>query len=471
MAFMKRAVRRQKAFKADVVLLELDTPGGNLLDAEAMSRDLTGLAPTPTVCFIRPMAMSAGVYLTISCDRVYMSPTGTVGASTPYRADAQGMSINLPEDLKKKNYRALEGVYRALAQKKGYDAGLVDATVDPDAEPVLVAIDGEKMILTASALSERREKMLAEAGGDAVSRQSAVEGRIKVLKPFKKGPLVLTAEEAAEVGFAHGIVNDREALLNALGLVDPVVEVMSPNWSEVVFGFLSSPVISGLLLAAGLIGLYIELKTPGFGVPGILGIVCIGLLIFSHFLVGLADYTDLIILGVGILLLGIELFVTPGFGLLGTAGIILIVVGIFLSGQSFGLPKQERFDQWEAFKVNLMVVSLSLIAFLASAIVLAKLLPGIPFLNRLVLKTAGPGSGEELVGSAGTTKTDVSVGAVGEALSMLRPAGRARFGDKVLDVMTQGEFIEMGRAIEVLETKGNRILVRAIREAGEESPE
>ena len=469
MAFLKRALRRQAEFKADLVLLELDTPGGRSDYMEAMGKDLMGLSPTAaTVCYIDPYAFSAGVYLSISCDRIYMSPTGTIGAWTPYVIDrATGMPANLPEDVKKKEYSGTAGIFRAVAQKKGYSTELVDAMGDPNADVLEAKIDGKATILTEHELEQRRKAMLEEMKGDEVTKQQEVDKRIERVKEFRKGPLVLTTAEAVTSGLVRGVVADRGALFKELGLTAPVVLEMEENWSEVVFGFLSSPMVSGILFTIGLIAIYMEFHSPGFGVAGVVGILCIGLVLFSNYLVGLADYTDLLIFGLGALLLAVELFVTPGFGVLGILGLFLMVVGIFLGRQLFVLPAPGRIDEIEVFKVNLVVMAISLITFFVSAIILAKLLPGIPVLNRLVLKSTGPGSAEEMVGSAGMDAKVIEVGSVGESLSLLRPSGRARFGDKILDVMTRGEFIEPGQAIEVLETKGNRILVRAARKGDE----
>ena len=159
---------------------------------------------------------------------------------------------------------------------------LIDAMGDPNADVLKVRIDDETFIMTEAQLEQRRERMMAEMEGDSITRRTEVEKRIEVEKRFTKGPLVMTSDEANLSGLISAVVNSREALLADLELTDAVIEVMEYTWSETVFGFLASAAVRSILLTIGLIGIWIELRTPGFGVPGMVGILCIALLLFSN---------------------------------------------------------------------------------------------------------------------------------------------------------------------------------------------
>ena len=469
-AYVGRAVRYAGSVKPDLVLLELNTPGGLVNYMEEIGKQIRSLDPISTVCFVDDEAFSAGVYLAISCDRIYMRPGATIGATTPWVPGPGGLPAELPEDVKKKEYSALKAMFRAVAQQKGYPGALIEGMIDPSVVVQQVEIDGTKTILTKEEVENRRQAMERELKGSAAERREESDRRVVVLSTIQegKGPIALTGTEAKQYGLADGVVGSRSELLSQLRIEHPRIEQVQHSWSETVFGWLAGPIISGILLTVGLMALYVEFKTPGFGVPGITGIVCIALVLFSQYFVGLADYTDILIFVIGVILLATELFVLPGHGILGIMGLILMVVALFLSRQPFVIPDPGNPWDVDLFQVNFIVMGASLVALFIFAVALARYLPGMPLLGRLVLRAAGPGTPEELVGSAGTAKHDVEVGAVGVSLSELRPSGRAQFGSKIFDVMTRGEFLGPGERIEALETGGNRIVVRAAKSGGTE---
>ena len=209
-----------------------------------------------------------------------------------------------------------------------------------------------------------------------------------------------------------------------------------------------------MLLALG--GLYLEVQTPGFGMPGIVGVISLALLLGSHFILGLTDVMDVVLIAAGASLLAIELLVLPGFGLAGAAGIVLLGAGLYLSLVDFTIPTFswhfERLGE-AAYSMGLAFVLLTILMILSW-----RFLPQSPFFRRLVLEeTQAPSRGY-----IATAPSDTLIGLHGVAVSMLRPAGRGRFDGKTLQIVTRGEFIDAGTPVMIVETEGNRFVVESV---------
>ena len=206
----------------------------------------------------------------------------------------------------------------------------------------------------------------------------------------------------------------------------------------------------------GLAGLYIEIKSPGFGVPGLLGILCLGVLFSNQYLMGLADHTELMIIVLGFILLTLEVFVVPGFGLTGIGGIVCIAIGMTLAFQSFTLPSPELPWQKQLFIRNFtMILSSSLAAIIGSLLFMRYVIP------RLGSVTDGPYLQTSLSNSHADsleTKT-VKIGDRGISSTILRPAGKMRYGKYIIDVVTQGGYIAQETQVKVIAIDGNRVIV------------
>ena len=225
-----------------------------------------------------------------------------------------------------------------------------------------------------------------------------------------------------------------------------------PTWAEAILRFLTHPVVSSLLMTIGILGIIVELRTPGFGVPGAVGIGCLALFFWGHWLVRLVGWEELLLVGAGVILLAIELFVTPGFGATGVLGITALVGGLALSLVGAGAT-------WAVIITALGRVAVSLLLAIAAALALLRFLPRLPFGRRLVLET-------ELAareGFASAPETDRAwLGKRGTAVSRLRPAGIADIEGERVDVVSDGDFIDAGDPITVVRVDGNRIVVRRL---------
>jgi membrane-bound serine protease (ClpP class) len=228
------------------------------------------------------------------------------------------------------------------------------------------------------------------------------------------------------------------------------VRRVTPNWAERLVRFLTQPVLSSLLMSVGILGILVELRTPGFGIPGALGVASLGLFFWGHWLVRLAGWEELILVAVGLALVAIEMFVVPGFGLAGLVGIASLVGGLGLSLLGSGATAS-------ALLAALGRVALSLLLAVAGGALLLRLLPRLPVGRRLVLSAALERAARPLPDSAVARDW---LGQRGTALSPLRPAGIVDVGGERLDVVSEGEFIERGAPVVVTRAEGNRLVVR-----------
>jgi membrane-bound serine protease (ClpP class) len=200
-----------------------------------------------------------------------------------------------------------------------------------------------------------------------------------------------------------------------------------------------------------MMGIIVEIQTPGFGVPGALGLAGLALFLWGHWLVQLAGWEEVLLIGTGLLLLIAEVFVIPGFGIAGALGIVALLWGLGLSLIGAGAT-------WTVMGSALGQVTAALLVAVLLASAMVRMVPRLPFGRDLVLETGLSAEG----GYASAPETDRRrLGQRGIADSTLRPAGIARFDHERVDVVTEGEFIEPGTAVEVIRIDGNRIVVRS----------
>jgi membrane-bound serine protease (ClpP class) len=404
--YIERSVAEATAAGAVMLVLDMDTPGGRVDAAERISDALSD-ADIPVYTLVNRRAFSAGALIALSTDRIFMRPGSVIGAATP----VDGTGEKAPEKI----VSAMRSEMRALAEAAGVDPEVAAAMVDEDVE-IEGVIDSGKL-------------------------------------------LTLTTEEAVEIGYAIEIA-DLAALLDELGHSEAPVVTVNANWAEGVVRFFSNPVVAPFLLTLGFLGLITEIKTPAFGLAGAAGLLSLSLFFGSHMIVGLAGLEDIIIFGVGLVLIGVEVVLIPGFGIFGLLGGIGVMGGLYMSMLG-GLPTSPDFTQAG------LVLSTTVILIAVSAWVMIRTLPrssrlaksGIFLLDRTD-RSLGYESAE--------TRTDL-VGDVGRAITDLRPSGTALFGEERIDVVSESEWITEGTPVRVVSAEGYRHIVRSVSE--EESVE
>jgi membrane-bound serine protease (ClpP class) len=403
--FVRRVLDEADKAGAAAVILKINTFGGRV-DAAVMIRDALVGAKVKTVAFIDKRAISAGALISLACHVIAIGDGGTIGAATPVQAGGPGGGTQ-PTDEKAVSYVRKE--FRSTADVRKRPPLIAEAMVDPD-----VAIPGL----------------------------------------IEKGKLLtLTTSEAVEHKIADFRADTLEDVLKQLGLQDAEVRPVSENWAEHIVRFLTHPVLSSLLMTIGMLGIIIELRTPGFGVPGALGISSLALFFWGHWLVRLAGWEEVLLVALGLVLLAVEIFVTPGFGLTGIIGIVALLAGLSLSLVGAGATIEIIVGA-----IARVVVSLGIA--LAASFALLRFLPKLPFGRDLILNTGL----DTAIGYASAPESDrLWLGKTGTAVSPLRPAGIADIDGKRVDIVSQGEWIDSGAPIEVIRVDGNRIVVREAR--------
>ena len=433
--FIKRSLEEAEDNQASAIILEIDTFGGRVDAAVEICDHLEKIKPIPTIAFVDDHAWSAGALISLACEKIIMSPGASIGSAEP-----RAMSFAGKDELTdEKIVSAIRAKFKALAEENNYPLNLALAMVDKDYEIKRVKIKDEIKILTAEELQEIRQLYRPRD--------------IQIIKTISaKGKLLnLTAGEAKEFRLAEEILNNRRAVLDYLGLSKKQVIQTQATWSEALVRFLTHPLLSPLLLTLGFLGILFELKIPGWGISGTLGLLFLGLFFWGHYLVGLANWTELVIFFLGILLLLLEIFVIPGFGITGISGIILILAGIFLSlvKHPLSAPKAQLA---QAFYTLSFAIIITFIGIILSW----KFLPRTGLWRRIILSSAET----KKEGFQSTTSLESYLGKTGRSLSALRPTGRAIIEEKTLDVITEGEFIDKDKAIKVIKVEGNKIIVR-----------
>ena len=399
--YIQRAVKEAAEVGAAALILDIDTPGGRVDAAEIISDALTD-SEVPVYSLVNRRAYSAGALIALSTDRIYMRPASVIGAATP----VDGTGTKAPEKI----VSAMRSQMRALAESNGLEPEVAAAMVDEDIE-----IDG-----------------VVESG--------------KLL--------TLTTEEAVEIGYAEAI-EDLDALLVELGHEGATVVTLELNWAERLVRFFSSSVVSPFLLSLGFLGLLIEIRTPTFGLAGMMGLISLGLFFGSNMIVGLAGLEDVLIVGAGLVLLGIEAFVVPGFGIFGVAGIVAILAGLYMSLLG-NIPTMPDFTRaaW--------VLTSSMLLLIGSAWALIRTLPSSSRLAEsgifLLAKTTSA------IGYESAEVRSDLVGKHGTAITDLRPAGTALVGDERIDVVSESEWISAGTPVKILSAEGYRHIVRSVSE-------
>src|SRR5262245_59204972 len=298
LSLVRRGVAWAADSKASVLVFEINTPGG---EVPLMWEIARAIGPpnepphgVPTVAFITDRALSAGALVALSCQKIYATETATIGAATPVQVGPTGIAP-LPEGIRPKLVSALRADFRASAEAGGRNPRLAEAMVDAEVELLEAEVEGERRVLT------RDEYDVLAARG--------APGRVLKTLCAKGEPLSLTAREALRLDFISGVVADRAELLQALGLGGAPVVELEASWSEGLVRFLRA--VGPLLFIAGCVLAYMEMKIPGFGVPGILALVSFGLLLFGNYLAGLADIYDLLLVLAGRAFLAVQRGVVP----------------------------------------------------------------------------------------------------------------------------------------------------------------
>jgi membrane-bound serine protease (ClpP class) len=445
--FIRRGIERANDEKAGVLLFDINTFGGRVDSALQIATLIGSARDAETVAFVTTgpestgVSWSAGALISFSTNRIFMSPGTSMGAAAPVTMGAEGTQA-----ASEKVVSALRAQMAALAEKNGYPTAIARAMVDEDLEIREVYIDDELSVLTVEEIEDARRE--AKKTGRVVEEGKTVSPAGKLL--------TLTAREMEKYGVSSGSPSSREELFTLLGLDEPYIVNLAETPADKAVGMLTGSALTSLLIIIGLVALFIEITSPGFGVPGTIAIVCFAIVFASYALLGTVGSVELILFVIGLVLLILEIFVIPGFGIAGISGIALIVGSLVLSMQGFILPDFE----WQRglFRRNILVVSLSTVSSIVIFGILIYSIPQLKLFSRLTLKAAQ--TAEDGFTVQTREEENRFIGKRGVSVTKLRPAGKAEVDGELIFVETDGEFMEAGQTLEVVEVSGNRIVVR-----------
>lgn len=431
----------------DALVIEMNTPGGRSDIMAKIARDILALK-IPTITYVSPWAISAGSYIAMSTDHIYMAPGAVIGGARGWVPGPDGLPVELPKSVEEKMGSIGRAQFRAIAERKGYPAAIAEGMTDETLEITKIVYDGQTRYVTAEELQRLRTDPV-EADKVRV---------VEIVSPAGK-LITFTANEAAKYDIARKVVDTLGDVLKEEGLDQAKIVRKNQTPSDKLIAVLTSAQIAALLVLVGFGGIWLEFKMPGFGVAGTIAVIAFLLVFSSQFLVGNANALEILLFVVGLALLAIEIFVTPGFGLLGAAGMLCVFVSLLLAMQPFTVPEAP----WEVhtLQVNLLATAGGILGSFIVLLAAAWLLPGTPLFARLTLH-------RELKAADGFTSGvqhgDLLVGKIGEVVTALRPAGKLKLDDQTYSVVSDSEFVEIGRQARVIRVDGPRIVVEPLAE-------
>ncbi len=489
----------------DAVVLDLDTPGGEMTATLDICLLVKTQAPANTVAWINPQAYSAGTIIALACREIIMAPGATFGDAAPIAIGPGGISA-LPQTERAKLESPLLAEVIDSARRNHYDENLVQGFISVGVELWLIENKdtGQRVFVDrseyATLFGDEPPTTMTPVGAPNLTNTAITPWWNTLFDPpnpggIASGPQLTEQELQAEIEFQQTLPSSRQRLTadqgnqwkvigqvltddrlltlkaneaSHYGLVAAVVANekdltdffgasrviwFNESWSEGLVRFLLNPWTRGALIVVCILALFVELAT-GSGVFALLSIIALLILIGAPALVGMTQWWDILFIGLGIILIGLELFVVPGVGFAGVAGVVILLIGLigtFISGDVTTAETQRGL--W----IGLITVFAALFASACGLWVISRYVHTLPLFDRAILRAeVGTGDGPDVssqsklvlkAGDTGTTETD------------LRPSGRAIFGNRPIDVSSAGEYIAQGTLVRVVDASGLTILV------------
>ena len=432
---IRRGVKDAMEAEADCLIFDMETNGGRVDITEDIF-DIIGKFRGETVTYVNKDAYSAGAFIAVATQKIYMAPQSVIGAAAPIMMGPTGGVSEMPSTMEVKINSAIRAKIRTQAEKNGYAVDVIEAMVDKTKQ------------------LERDKKIICQEGD--ILTLTNIEAEAKY--GDAKTPLL-----------SSGTVESIDSLINELGYAGALRVDIQPLGAEELGTWINA--ISPLLLLIGIIGLYIEFKTPGFGVFGAIGIAALVVYFFGGYVSGLAGIEWVAVFVLGVILVALELFWFSGTLIIGMVGVVCMLVALVMGmtdiypdmpwfptgeGKGDSMPQVEGIDfALPDFSKPIRDLMIAFVLSIPVIWALAKYLPQTAFFARFASEAA---SGVESV-AALAAEVDSRLGQVGEATTPLHPGGKAMFGDDMCTVVTQGEMIAVGAQVKVIGHRGSDLLV------------
>lgn len=404
--YSELGLERAEEIGADFVILELDTYGGALNDADEIRTRILDF-DKPIYAYINRDAASAGALISIACDSIYMANASSIGAATVVNQDGAAA----PD--KYQSY--MRSIMRSTAEATGRDPSMAEAMVDEDIDL------------------------------DSIS----TEGKV----------LTLSVSEALKYGFCEAQVESIDEIMLRSGITEYEIVEFGLSTSEKIIALFINPFVSGILILIIIGGIYFELQTPGIGFPILASVIAIILYFTPYYLNGLAENWELIAFGVGLILIAVEIFVIPGFGVAGIMGLALTLGSLILV-----MLNNDMFDfSFVQGDEIFLAVATTLLALVGAFIIMA--LGGVRLANSKAFQRISLEDTQDTSQgfSSSFYKEKSLVGKIGKAYTILRPSGRIEIENELYDAYTRGEYIEQGMEIIVISDEGTSLKVKEVK--------
>jgi len=431
--FIERSIQEAESNSADAIIFEINTFGGRV-DAATQIKDAIMDSRVKTVAFINKRAISAGALISLSCEKIYMTGGATIGATTAVDMSGKKGSEKVISYMREE--------MAATAEKRGRSKDIARGMVDEE-------LEFQKKV--------KREYITEDGEVDTIKTVNYflilnddtmyvndIEGR-------KQGNLItLTTEQALKYRMADKIAETFDDVLDSLGLSGASVYETSENWSESIVRFLTNPVVASLLTTFGFLGILFELQSPGWGVPGTVGLTCLILSLGASYIAELATMTDFLIIIAGLMFLVLETLVIPGFGIPGIVGIVMILWGLYL----LLLPDVPVGE--EVLSQATTGLLIGILGGIAGLVILFKAMTRTKFWMDLT----SPSIQSRDEGYTTTLGWENLVGEDGVADTDLHPSGWVKVNDQRIFAVSEGAFINNNTVVTILSVDGNRVVVR-----------
>ena len=447
-SFLLRQIDRCERDGYNLLIFEITSTNGLIKTSLNLATRIAELDPerTRTVAYVQRHALGGAAIVALACDELYLAPSANIG------------DVDLAQDGNpdKEKLALLRREMRDIAEKKHRPPALFEAMADG------------KLVIHRAINKKEPDRVSYLSEAELKANPGEWQNAGIVPESEKDARMTLTGKRAQELGVADGVVegkNEKERLraLKAHLRLSPDMKLVAleRTWVDsLVFG-LNNPYVTVLLLVVGIVCIYLELQMTT-GLLGIISALCFALFFWSRFLGGTAGWLEIILFVLGLACIAIEIFVIPGFGVFGVSGGLLVLASLIMASQTFG--NLEPNADMSLLAGTLARLAISVVLVVVVAVAFSRYLPYIPLFNRLVVASGNADEAAALGPRLRPEFVDARaglVGQVGEAVSVLRPAGKAQINGELLDVISDGPFINPGSDVQVVSVAGNRIVVRA----------
>lgn len=459
-----RKIKRCRRSGAQLIVFDIDTPGGLGSAMEGISELLIkGIPDVYTVAYVDPEAISAGAVIALSCTEIVMAPLGKIGDSMPVMMNSSGNGYEpMPAAERSKIESYIRTSMRNIAEARGHNSALCEAMISLPLQVWLIRNPKTQQLQMVNPTEVVGRISAAPATTMPTANSSVYDGWEYVRTVDDTETIAtLTTSQALGVGLCRHVIPTMGKLLKHYH-ASPVAVELEDSWSETLVEMITSPTAVFFLTIIGLICIYAEYQHPGLIVPALIGAVCFGIIFGGHYLAGMAEWWDIALFAVGLVLIVVELFL-PTMGIMAIVGVLCCIAGLLSLAVPMGpgkwtLPQTEL--DWQMFHDMALAMGMAIIGAFFGILLVARYLPKLPVAGRMVLAPVQLVPDTSLANDSPIRR--LQAGDRGTVEAVCKPIGKVRFGDDLVDAVTEGGILPPGTAVRVLRREGNQVFVEKV---------